>query len=46
MLAIEQRDFPKHWPHIIGCDFGWDHPFAAVELIWDRDTDTLMMPVR
>jgi hypothetical protein len=20
-------------------DFGWDHPFAAVELVWDRDTD-------
>ena len=22
-------------------DFGGDHPFAAVELIWDRDTDTI-----
>ena len=22
-------------------DFGWDHPFAAVELVWDRDTDTI-----
>jgi hypothetical protein len=22
-------------------DFGWDHPFAAVELVWDRDTDTV-----
>ena len=21
-------------------DFGRDHPFAAVELVWDRDTDT------
>ena len=20
-------------------DFGWDHPFAAVELVWDRDAD-------
>jgi terminase large subunit-like protein len=20
-------------------DFGWDHPFAAVELAWDRDAD-------
>ena len=38
-LAIEQRDFPNHWPRIGGMDFGWDHPFAAVELIWDRDTD-------
>jgi hypothetical protein len=41
MLAIEQREFPNHWPHIGGMDFGWDHPFAAVELVWDRDTDTV-----
>jgi hypothetical protein len=39
MLACEQRDFPSHWPRIGGMDFGWDHPFAAVELVWDRDTD-------
>jgi phage terminase large subunit-like protein len=42
-LAIEQRDFPKHWPRIIGVDFGWDHPFAAVELIWDRDADVVFV---
>src|SRR5262249_40480250 len=41
LLSIEHREFPKHWPRIIGCDFGWDHPFAAVELVWDRDTDTV-----
>src|SRR5215831_7224621 len=41
MLAIEQRDLPRHWPRIGGMDFGWDHPFAAVELVWDRDTDTV-----
>lgn len=40
-LAIEHSDFPKHWPRIGGMDFGWDHPFAAVELVWDRDTDTV-----
>jgi phage terminase large subunit-like protein len=40
-IAIEQRTFPKHWARIIGCDFGWDHPFAAVELVWDRETDTV-----
>ena len=32
-IAIEQRDFPQHWPRIGGMDFGWDHPFAAVELV-------------
>jgi phage terminase large subunit-like protein len=41
MIACEPRDFPKHWPRIGGMDFGWDHPFAAVELAWDRDTDTV-----
>jgi len=39
MLSVEQRDFPAHWSHIGGMDFGWDHPFAAVELVWDRDAD-------
>ena len=38
-ICIKQRDFPSHWPRIGGLDFGWDHPFAAVELVWDRDTD-------
>jgi phage terminase large subunit-like protein len=41
LLAIEHRTFPPHWPRIGGMDFGWEHPFAAVELVWDRDTDTV-----
>ena len=40
-IAIDNRDFPSHWPRIGGMDFKWDHPFAAVELVWDRDTDTV-----
>jgi hypothetical protein len=40
-IVIEHRDFPSHWARIGGMDFGWDHPFAAVELVWDRDTDTV-----
>jgi phage terminase large subunit-like protein len=40
-IAIKQRTFPPHWPRIGGMDFGWDHPFAAVELYWDRDHDTV-----
>jgi phage terminase large subunit-like protein len=39
-IAIEHRDFPSHWPRIGGMDFGYEHNFAAVELVWDRDTDT------
>jgi phage terminase large subunit-like protein len=40
-IACEHRDFPSHWPRLGAMDFGWDHPFAAVELVWDRDTDTV-----
>src|SRR5262249_35127905 len=40
-LAIDHREFPKHWPRIGRLDFGYDHPAAAVELVWDRDTDTV-----
>jgi phage terminase large subunit-like protein len=40
-LAIDNREFPPHWPRIGGMDFGWTHAFAAVELTWDRDTDTV-----
>ena len=31
--------FPAHWPLLWGIDFGIDHPFAAVLLAWDRDSD-------
>lgn len=30
---------PAIWPQINGLDFGYDHPFAAVNLAWDRDAD-------
>jgi phage terminase large subunit-like protein len=40
-IVCEHRDFPSHWARIGGMDFGWDHPFAAVELVWDRDSDTV-----
>lgn len=32
---------PDHWPRLCAMDFGWDHPFAAVWLAWDRDSDTV-----
>jgi phage terminase large subunit-like protein len=41
MISSEQSNFPKYWPRIGGMDFGWDHPFAAVELVWDRDADVI-----
>ena len=40
-IMVDPFDIPKHWPRITGMDFGWDHPTAAVNLAWDRDTDTI-----
>jgi phage terminase large subunit-like protein len=40
-ITCEPFDIPKIWPQITGIDFGWDHPFAACRLAWDRDNDTM-----
>lgn len=40
-IVIDPVPIPKHWVQIGGMDFGWDHPFAAARLAWDRDTDTI-----
>lgn len=39
-IKIDPFKLPTHWPRINGIDFGWDHPSAAVQCAWDRDTDT------
>jgi phage terminase large subunit-like protein len=28
-LLIDPIPLPRHWPRIIGLDFGWDHPITA-----------------
>jgi len=40
-IVCEPFAVPAHWPQINGLDFGWDHPFAAVNLAWDRDADVV-----
>lgn len=42
-IIVEPFDIPPHWSRGVGIDFGWDHPFAAVFLAHDRDTDTLYL---
>lgn len=39
-LRCDPLEIPNHWARICAIDFGWDHPFAAVWIAWDRDTDT------
>ena len=34
---------PKSWKHIIGIDFGWDHPTAAVKLLHNCDDDIIIV---
>lgn len=39
-LRWEATSLPG-FPRIVGIDFGWDHPTAAVWLAWDRDSDVV-----
>jgi phage terminase large subunit-like protein len=40
-ITVDAFEIPRHWPQIGGIDFGWDHPTAAVRLVWDRDADCI-----
>lgn len=40
-ITCDPFPIPGHFVQIGGLDFGWDHPFAAVKIAWDRDTDTI-----
>lgn len=40
-ITVDPMVIPPEWPVIGGMDFGYDHPFAAVKLAWDRDSDIL-----
>lgn len=38
-IVVEPFALPAIWPQINGLDFGYDHPFGAASLAWDRDAD-------
>lgn len=40
-IVIKPIDIPRQWRRIIGVDFGWDHPFGAVDMAHDADSDTI-----
>lgn len=40
-IAIDAITIPRHWARIGAVDFGVDHPFAAIEMAWDKDADIL-----
>lgn len=34
-------EIPDHWKQIVGLDFGWNHPTAAVRLVYDPENDVI-----
>lgn len=42
LLMVDPIEIPRHWPKVVGVDFGisTQHPFSAALWAWDRDTDT------
>lgn len=42
-IACDAFQIPRDWAQIIGVDFGWDHPFGAARIAWDRDADILYL---
>ncbi len=40
-IVIKPIAIPREWRRIIGIDFGYDHPFGAVDLAHDADSDTI-----
>lgn len=40
-ITVAPFAIPAHWHHIGGVDFGIDHPFAACDLVHDRDSDVM-----
>ncbi|WP_245164000.1 terminase large subunit domain-containing protein [Bradyrhizobium elkanii] len=38
-ITCEPFAIPNHFHRLGAMDFGWDHPFGAVELAWDADQD-------
>lgn len=40
-IVIDPISIPPIWPQIIGVDFGYDHPFGASRLAWDRENDVV-----
>ena len=38
-VTCDAFEIPKHFYVINGMDFGWDHPQAHIQLVWDRDSD-------
>lgn len=43
LIKIDPMPLPRHFKRLGGMDFGWDHPFGAVELVYDADRDIIYL---
>jgi hypothetical protein len=41
LIKIEPFKIPDIWAQVNGLDFGYEHPFGAARLAWDRDNDII-----
>ena len=42
-IICEPFVIPDHYARIVGLDFGYDHPTAAIWCAWDRESDTVYL---
>ena len=42
-IKCDPFKIPPHYARICGIDFGFDHPFAAAWIAWDRDQDVIYL---
>lgn len=40
-IVVAPFTYPDWWKEIAGIDFGWDHPTAAAQLVYDADKDVV-----
>ena len=40
-ITTDPFEIPEYWAKLGGMDFGWDHPFAAIEMVHDREEDVV-----
>lgn len=40
-IRVDPFKLDPNWPQLGALDFGWDHPAAAVHLVWDKDNDVI-----
>jgi hypothetical protein len=43
LISVDPFQIPVYWPKIGGMDFGYNHPFGAVELAYNEEADVIFV---